>query len=141
MIEIGIYQALRDDPTVGNLVGTKIFPVLMPKDTVLPAVVYFTASRGSVNSLDGANPLEFGRIQFDCYARDYLASRQLSKSVRDLLVPLNDAAAGFPYDLPDGSQVQSAIVHLDIDSPFEWGEAGTIYRALLDIEFGFISAT
>jgi hypothetical protein len=141
MIEAGIYQALRDDPTVSGLVGTNIFQVMLPKDTILPAVVYLFVSRGSVNSFAGANPLEFGRIQFDCYARTYAGTKGLSRAVRDRLVPLNDAPVGFPYDLPDGSQVQSALVHLDIDSPFELGEGGFIFRALLDIEFGFIPAS
>lgn len=141
MIESGIYQALRDDGAVGNLVGNKIFPVMLPKDTILPAIVYLFVSRGSVNSLAGADPLEFGRIQFDCYARDYTSTKVLSKAVRDLLVPMDGGPTGFPYSLPDGSEVQSALVHLDVDSPFEIGEGGFIFRALLDIEFGFIPAS
>lgn len=142
MIEQGLYQQLTADPGVAALVGKRVFGSLMPKDTALPAIVFSVVSSGTVESLKGRNRAEIARVQFDAYAPNYLDARRLSDRVRDALVPAADDVADdfFPYDLPDGTEIQSAKVHSDVDNPFEIGEGGYVCRSLLDLEFFYIPA-
>lgn len=140
MIEAGLKQYLAADPTVSTIVGNKIYAVLMKKGVPFPAVVYTVVATVPVFSLDGDNRMESKRFQFDSYAEDYLTSRNLSRAIRSLLVPKSDlsgTAQNISYTLPDGTFVGGAIVHEDHDLPFEVGEGGYIFRALLDVQLFF----
>lgn len=139
MIEAGIFQLLKATGPVTDIVGTNIFP-LWKKDMPNPSVVFQGVTGMAVTSLDGENQLRVRRFQFDCYtpAASYFIARELSDAVRAALVPIS-GAHGYPYTLPDGTVVQSATVHLDLDMPVEQGSGGYVARALLDIEFAFVT--
>ena len=144
MIENGIFEALAADAGIGAILpspaANNIYPLLMDKDYALPAIVFQGISSTSINSLDGENVTQSKRFQFDCYAKDYFTARKLSRAVKAVFIPVSDGSGQvtFPYQLPDGSQIQSAMVHMDIDSPFEEGEGGYVRRALLDVEFYYV---
>jgi hypothetical protein len=145
MIEKGLYQFLAADAGVSNIVGNRIFPILMPEGAKLPAVVFLKVASVPIESLDGDDPTEAARYQFDCYSSmpNYYTSRQLAKAVRSLLVPKADQSgttAEVPYSLPDGTVIQAVHLHDDRDLPFEEGPQTWVYRALLDIEFTFVPA-
>lgn len=140
MIESGLFEKLKADPTITGMVGSNIFP-LWRKDMPVPAVVYQAVTGSAVHSLDGESPLRTRRFQFDCYASaaNYFTSRQLSDAVRAVLVP-RSGNAGYPYALSDGTEIQEATVMIDMDMPVEIGSGGYLSRALIDIEFGYIPA-
>ena len=66
-----VYSALSADGTVSGLVGTRIYPNVMPEGSDLPAVVYSVISDVPENSFTGAyaDRLRGARVQVDCYAR------------------------------------------------------------------------
>lgn len=143
MIEVGLQQYLQAAPTVRSLVAKRVYAVLMKKGVQLPAVVYSTVASVPIASLDGDNPTESKRFQFDSYAEDYVTSVILSNAIRSLLVPKSDfsgTAQSTTYNLPDGTVVQGALVHEDHDFPFEVGEGGYIFRRLLDVQLIYTPA-
>jgi Protein of unknown function (DUF3168) len=145
MIESGLYQFLAQEPSVSDIVNTRIYPVLMPEGARLPAVVFLKVASVPIESLDGDDPTEAARYQFDCYSTfpDYFKARQLARAIRSLLVPKADRSgttSTVSYSLPDGTFIQAARLHDDRDLPFEEGPQTYVYRALLDIEFTFIPA-
>jgi hypothetical protein len=139
--EEGLYGFLNSDPTIRNLVEGRIYGVMLPpKDYTLPAIVHLVVASEPLESLDGDNPTETRRFQFDCYGKTRKESRLLSRAVRSLLVPKSDGSGStttVSYDLPDGTHVQSARLHMDQDLPFETGEGGYIFRAVLDVELTY----
>lgn len=141
MIESGLYQQLKAASNVTALVGENIFP-LWRKDMPIPAILFQGVTGTAINSMGGESRLRIRRFQFDCYApaAAYLTSRQISDAVRAALVPQSSNAAAYPYNLPDGTEIQSATVHIDMDMPVETGSGGYLSRALLDIEFVHIPA-
>lgn len=146
MIESGLYQALVADNGVSALLpdpAKNIYFVLMKKDTITPAVVIQGISSTSINTLKGENVTQSKRFQFDCYAPTYFAARTLARAVKAVFIPASDGSGflQFPYTLPDGSEIQSAEVMHDIDWPFEEGEGGYQYRALLDLMLYYSEAS
>lgn len=139
--EDGLYGYLNGDPTIRNLTNGSIYAVMLPaKSYTLPAIVHSMVAAESIESLDGDNPTETRRFQFDCYAKDRKTTRVLSRAVRSLLVPKSDGSGStstVSYDLPDGTHVQAARLHMDQDLPFETGEGGYIFRAMLDVELTY----
>ena len=148
MIESGLRQYLAADGGVSALVqassgNARIYGVMLEKGYKLPAIVYSTVAYRPDESMRGPNLLETRRFQFDCYANTFDISRLLSRAVRNALCPLD--ADGNPTSLkatlPDGSGVDSTRILIDIDKPYEEGENGYIFCALLDVEISFVNAT
>jgi hypothetical protein len=146
VIENALYQALSQSAAVTDLLSdsTAVFYKMMPKDTVLPAIVYQSVGKNSVHSFDGENELQMKRFQFDAYAVDPFVSRQLLNAIHDLLVPSSSGPQpAFPFTLPDGTEIQSSVVHNDMDAGFEPGEPGPygeVFRTLLDVELAYIES-
>ena len=144
MIHSGLFQYLAADATVSAIVLKRIYGVMLPKNYALPAIVYSSVGSTPVESLGGDNPLRIQRWQFDCYAEDYFTTQSLKEAVRSLLAPKSDgsgATATVNYELPDGTQILAAQVHLDHDEAFQPGAGGFIFRALLDIQFSFVPSS
>ena len=146
MIENGIYQAIAAAGPVTDLLSdpTAVFLKMLPKDTALPAIVYQSVGKNSVHSFDGENSLQIKRFQFDAYAKDPFISRKLLNAIHDLLVPSSSGPQpAFPFTLPDGTVIQSSVVHNDMDAGFEPGEPGPygeVFRTLLDVELAYIES-
>lgn len=149
MIEQGLIQFLKADFGIqqifsnANFASPRVFGVMLPaKDNQLPAIVFSTVSYRPIESLRGPNILELRRMQFDCYGRNFIESRQLSKAVKAVLFPPD--ADGNPTSLkaqlPDGTGVDATNIILDIDKPYEEGEGGYVFCAVLDIEISFVNA-
>lgn len=147
MIEQGLYQFLANDRGVSALVTAgggqaRIYGVMLPKTYVLPAIVHSSVASHNIESLRGPNNLEQRRFQFDCYGKTFIDSRKLSKAVKNALCPLDSDGnpTSLKAQLPDGSGVDSTRILVDIDKPYEEGEGGYIFCALLDIEIAFMDA-
>jgi len=147
VIESGLYQFLAADGNVSGMVQAsggqaRIYGVMLPKNYLLPAIVYMSAASRTIESLKGPNALEMRRFQFDCYGQTYAQSRLLSRYVRNALCPLdnNGEPTSLRAVLPDGSGVDATQILIDIDKPYQEGEGGYIFCALLDVEIAFVNA-
>lgn len=146
MIEQGLYQLLASNYSVGAMVGgvqaARIYGVMLPKNYVLPAIVYSTVAYRNIESLRGPNLLEMRRFQFDHYGRTFAESRLLSRAVRNALCPLdgNGDPTSLRAVLADGSGIDATQIIMDMDKPYEEGEGGYIFCAVLDVEIAFVNA-
>lgn len=113
-LETLIYALLAADSPVSTLVSTRIYPLVLPQDVVLPAITYTRISGGQVSSLDGYSGLENPRIQVDAWAASY-------SGVKDLAAKIVTAM--------NGSATFSATILSDTDF-FE--DETKIYRVSLD---------
>ncbi len=56
---------------VVTLVGTRVYPLILPETPILPAIRYVPAGGTRVHSHDGVSGFQIQRIQVDCYAKTY----------------------------------------------------------------------
>ena len=80
MIEQQIFDALK------GLVSNRVYPLVMPQNPTLPAIVYTIISTNAQNTLcTPPSTIDQVLVQVDAYAETYLESKQLMNSARGAL--------------------------------------------------------
>lgn len=81
-IEQLLYTELSTAPATAAIVGTRIFPLVLPEGTEHPAIVVQRVSSGHFPSLSGDGSLERPRFQMSCYARSYSGAKTLAHTLK-----------------------------------------------------------
>lgn len=77
---------LLADPIIAGAVGgTRIYPLIRPQGTALPAITYQRISRARYDPLDVPGTLADARLQIDCWAASYAAVKDLAADVCKVL--------------------------------------------------------
>lgn len=84
-IESVLYSLLVGDATVGGLVGTRVYPAIVPQNASLPATTYQQLSGVREHTCAGPQGMASPRFQINCWADTYAEARTLSDAVRVLL--------------------------------------------------------
>ena len=79
MIEESIFDALK------NLASNKVYPLVMPEKSTLPAIVYTRIANNAQNVLEGGATIDQIRFQVDTYASTFFAARLLAAQVRSAM--------------------------------------------------------
>jgi hypothetical protein len=79
MIETQIFDTLK------GLVSNRVYPLVMPQNPTLPALVYTRIVTNAQNNLDRPPTLDQCLIQIDSYAKTYLEAKQVAEQARDVL--------------------------------------------------------
>ena len=82
MTEAKLYTALTGHAGLSALVGTRVFPVILPQNVTLPAVRYQRITGGQVTAHSGYTGLENPRYQIDAWANTFDAARAIAKQIR-----------------------------------------------------------
>lgn len=85
ILEEALYAYLTADDTVEGLIGTRLYPEMLPEGVQLPAMAYQRISRDGIIAHDGPTGLASVRIQLTMQAASYLTLRTLADRVRVLL--------------------------------------------------------
>jgi hypothetical protein len=128
MFEKGLYELITQNAGVSALVSNRIYFILQPKGTSVPSIVLSIIATGDTYSFKGASGLRAALIQVDAYASNYYDARATSRAVRLLL-------ENYAGNLPDAdaTSVLGCVVEKDWDMPYEEGQKGFVYRALLEV--------
>ncbi len=109
-----IYSTLSGDAAVSALVSTRIYPLKMPQNPVMPAITYRRVSGARISSIDGITQTDNPRYQVDVWGSSY-------DSVRSVVEPVIQAM--------DGSATFKAVMITDLDF---YEDDTTLYRAAVD---------
>jgi hypothetical protein len=132
MIEFSLIAFLKGNVTISNLVGSKIYPDVIPNgSTAYPAVVLQTISDVPGYSMAGEIGLTYVRIQVSCWARTRLAARQLDDTIRQVLSGYAGLAAS------DTIQSSFAQTRRDVIEPDPENEAARLFGCQRDYLIGF----
>ncbi len=89
-VETELRGALTGNGAVAALVGTRVYPVVLPQNPTLPAIVYQELRTGTVVASDGDTGLREGRWQLSLWGASYPAV----KGLRDAVVGAVNGYAG-----------------------------------------------
>lgn len=95
-VETDFYSAVTGDATLAALVGTRVYPAILPDNATLPAMVYSVISQVPI----GSGGCESTRVQVDCYAAKYYTDASGItgiKSLRDGLLALAQATGNWTH--------------------------------------------
>lgn len=86
MIQAQIFTALDASADVIAIAGHRIYPVRLPREAVLPAVVYQIPGVEPVTSMSGDSGIDNNVVQIVSWAKDYSKAHELAFAVRKALV-------------------------------------------------------
>jgi hypothetical protein len=90
----GLRTFLLAGPTVAGLVGTRMYPAILPQNPTYPAITYQYIGGASDISTDGPTGLTNLTFQIDCWASTYTAADGLFEAVRKRLNGYKGDAGG-----------------------------------------------
>lgn len=84
MSDIGkdIRTYLQTQSDVTAIIGTRMFPRVLPQGESLPAIVFSLVTSTSEHKITGASSGVRAIVQLDCYAETHIAANDLSEKVR-----------------------------------------------------------
>ena len=81
-ILIGLYNHLSNDEKIKKIVGNKIYPVILPQNIALPAIVYSSVLANYDSALQGDTGFIRQTIQIVSHAKTYKEARELSRLIK-----------------------------------------------------------
>lgn len=85
-LEASIFTTLTGASGVSAIVGSRVYPIILPQKTTLPAITYLRVSGAQEISLSGHSGLESPRIQVDCWATSYAQAKSLAAAVQAAMI-------------------------------------------------------
>jgi Protein of unknown function (DUF3168) len=76
---------LKASPQVTALVGSRIYPMVIPQGVVMPAIAYQRISTVRPGSLRGPSGIADPRLQVNCWADTYGTAKTVAEEVRQSL--------------------------------------------------------
>lgn len=80
-----IYSYLSKNESVKNYVDGRLYPILLPQDCVLPAIVYAPVVANYSSAHQGDTGYVKQTIQITCHANTFKDARKLSRLIKKLL--------------------------------------------------------
>lgn len=82
--EAGLYQSLTSDPDVSKLVGTRVYPMILPENPNLPAITYQLISDVPQHTQEGFSHSDC-ILRVNCWGKTYDDAVSLSGAVASRL--------------------------------------------------------
>ena len=80
-IETDLYTTLSGNAGVSALVGTRIYPNLVPESAANPCIDYSTVAETRVDTIAGVSDMRRSMMQISCHADTYAAAKGLAEAV------------------------------------------------------------
>ena len=93
-ILIGLYNHLSNDEKIKKIVGNKIYPVILPQNIALPAIVYSSVLANYDSALQGDTGFVRQTIQIVSHAKTYKEARELSRLIKKRIQNLHGNMGG-----------------------------------------------
>lgn len=86
MIETRLYNTLKNDTDITDLVDDRIFPIVIPEKTDYPCISYQSISDRDITTMNNDLPtLNFKRLQINIWSKSYLECKDLESKVRNAI--------------------------------------------------------
>lgn len=127
MIESGIHKLIVTDPRFADIADSRLYPILLPNDSPLPAATYQAISIKALYVLDARVNFDQLRFHVDTWGKTYGHAKDLASAVVKVL-------DGFSGALPDGSHVFGTQLRNSTDY---YEHEALIYRVLIEFDIQF----
>lgn len=122
-MEVEIRSHLIADTDLNNLVGTRIYPLTLPRDPTFPAITYQLISnpRGEWGT---KNP----RYQFSVYSKNYGETVQTAEALKNALSTIEglaDIFANYDEDETEQYEAETGIYTRIVDAIFYYATGET----------------
>lgn len=94
-LEEGLVAELKADATVSGIIGSRVFPEVVPQGQDGAAIVYRRVSTDRESILSGYRDVIVAVLRLDCWAESFSGCWTLANAVRSLLNQLTGDLGGF----------------------------------------------
>lgn len=127
MIEIGVVSLLEANSALTALIGTRLYPVLLPEVATYPCVTYNVVSSTNDYTFE-TKEISRKRIDFNCFGETYIDCKAVKQALRNVV-------DGYVGTLTDGTRVLGTFSGTELDF-FE--DHARVYRVLAEYIFEFV---
>ncbi|MEW5921568.1 MAG: DUF3168 domain-containing protein [Bacillota bacterium] len=110
VIEEALYAYLSSHVGLTALVGSRIYPLVMPQGTTLPAVTFSKVSGPRVHAMQHDAGLAYPRFQVSCWGSTYKQAKEVAAQVRAALQDFKGTMGG-----PGGAEVSGVFLEDETD--------------------------
>jgi len=132
MVERDILTFLLSQDSLSHLVGSRIYPIHLPNDPTLPAIIFFMVSSTHAHHLRGALGHVLVRTQFDVFSDTFQKMEETAETLRQILEGYN-GSVGSQTCVSCKLQNQTSFGERPQDASDNW-----TYRRSLDFMFRFV---
>lgn len=93
-MEASLFSYLSTNAGITAIIGTRVYPGIIPQSGVQPCIVYNKQSRTRQQLFCGTDGLLSTRLEIDCYADSYIKSVALANAVTAALQDFSGNMAG-----------------------------------------------
>lgn len=125
MIEQALFELLTGDGPLAALVGTRVYPLVLPQNPTLPALVYTELRSSALVAADGDTGMRESRFQVSAWGATYPAV----KGIKARLVGLLSGASGGEIErmavdaMHDEYEVETGWYRQIVEVVIHWIEA------------------
>ena len=98
-MEQAIHDILKDDAAVAAVIGTRIYPLIIPQWTLFPCITYQRITDTPTNDKDGVSRLDVIKIDIDMWGDKYSTLKDLKTKVRTALDNFDGTKTGFTINV------------------------------------------
>ena len=126
--QAGLFTFITTYPAMNELIGTRMYPRVLPQTPTTPALVYNKISNPREYSQSGDSGLEHPRYQFDCWADDPDTAEQVGEILIERLSgyagPMGNMTVGaaFIENDEDGYDAETGLYRVMVEAQM-WKEA------------------
>lgn len=117
-LEEALRTVLVGDAGVSALVGTRVYPLVIPNGASYPAIAYQTIGREMSQTQSGAISPEDARIQLTCVCTSYAGAKSLMEAIRNAV---------------DGKDISGMTVFVESVRD-DYAESGKAYVQRIDLK-------
>ncbi len=88
-----VYSVLTADSAVAALLGTRVYPDVLPQASSMPACATQVVAERTIDTLTGPTELRLATVQVDCYAQAF----DDAQAVADAVAAALNAQAAFDF--------------------------------------------
>lgn len=124
--EEAIYTFLVSQPEINKIVEDRIYPMLMPQDSKLPAITYQRISTVRKHILQAPSDFSFLIFQFNCWSDKYSESKILADNIIKIVQEISQfegIQAVLPMGELDRYEPDTKSYCVDIEVEFHYIES------------------
>lgn len=126
LLEEAIFSRAGAIAPLAALIGTRLYPVILPQNPTLPAATYRRISTRRPNAMGRDPGIAFARIQFTAWATTPLGAKQVKEAIRG-------DSAGAGYQRWRGTVAGVAVLDSILISELEfYDETSQLFAAAAD---------
>lgn len=129
ILEADLRTFLLGGAPIAGKVGQRVYPQVLPQNVAYPAISYEPVSKPRLRDIEGPTGRALPRIRISCWAKTFVAAKELADDVRHRLDGYRGAMGGWT--------IGSTQLEAEIDL---YDDTVDAYRTVVDYRLSYVES-